>query len=154
MLLASTAVDVSPLYDLLNGTVSLLLQGLVIFVSGWVMWVFHKYAAPYVGAQLESKASADLNLALQNGVRAAMARLEGAEDLHRNVEVKGAVTGWAAQYAIDHAPDAVRRFGLDPDQLAIKALAYLPAPPVAGDLTGATVRTVPVETHDLPPLKG
>jgi len=146
-------VSLNPIYQMLNPVLQDLLQGLVIFVAGWVMWVFHKYAAPYVGAQLEAKASADLNRALQNGVWIAMQKIEGAEQAHSNVQVKGAITAFAAQFAIDHAPDAVNRFGLNPEQLATKALAYLPVSPTATDTTGAKVTVQPVETAPLAAAK-
>ena len=147
-------VSLNPIFEqIVNPILQDLLQGFVIFVAGWVMWAFHKYAAPYVGAQLEAKASADLNQALQNGVWIAMQKVEGAEKANADIQVKGQIAAWAAQYAIDHTPGAVSHFGLSPDELATKALAYLPTPPTATDTTGAKVTVQPVTVAPLAPVK-
>ena len=143
-------IDVSPLYQVLNTALLTLLGGLATFVAGWASWALHRYAAPLVGAQLEAKAAADLNTALANGVAIAMQTIEGAEKLHAEIAVKSGIAAFAAQYAIDRAPDAVARFGLGPQELALKALAYLPSPPPSGIVTtGARVPTVPATAHAL-----
>ena len=139
------SIDLSPLYQILNTAVLTLLGGLATFVAGWASWAFHRYAAPYVGAQLESKASSDLNTALANGVAIAMQKLEEIEKQHADVAVKSGIAAFAAQYALDHAPEAVTRFNLGPEELALKALAWLPPPPLSGiGTTGARLTTVPV----------
>ena len=144
------SIDLSPLYQILNTVVLTVLGGLAAFLAGWASWAFHRYAAPYVGAQLESKASGDLNIALANGVAIAMQKLEDIEKQHADVTVKSGIAAFAAQYALDHAPDAVARFNLDPNQLALKALAYLPPPPLSDiGTTGGRVSTVPVTVHAL-----
>jgi hypothetical protein len=138
------SVDLSPLWPVINTAVITLAGGVIIFMASWATWLLHKYAPPFVGAQLEAKASADLNRALQNGVTAGMNALQLWEKAHSDLTVQNAITRWAAQYAIDLAPDAIEHFGLSPDQLAFKALAFLPAPKTTGDTTGATVKTEPV----------
>ena len=144
------SIDLSPLYQILNTAVLTLLGGLATFLAGWASWAFHRYAAPYIGAQLESKASTDLNTALANGVAIAMQKLDEIEKQHADVAVKSGIAAFAAQYALDHAPEAVARFNLDPSQLALKALAYLPPPPLS-DLgtTGARLNPVPVIMQSL-----
>jgi hypothetical protein len=79
-----------------------------------------------------------------------MQKVEGAEKLHSNVQVKNLIVAGAAQYALNHAPGAVAQFGLDLDELETKALAYLPPPPPSDiGTTGATVKTVPVSAAPL-----
>ena len=144
------SIDLSPLYQILNTAVLTLLGGLATFAVGWASWAFHRYAAPYVGAQLESKASSDLNTALANGVAIAMQKLEQIEKQHADISVKSGIAAFAAQYALDHAPEAVARFNLDPEELALKALAWLPPPPLSDiGISGARVRTMPVTAHSL-----
>jgi len=151
---AADTVNASPLYNMVNQVLQEVLEGVAMAVSGWLMFVFHKYVTPWIGAQLEAKARDSLNMALANGVAIAMSKVEGAEQLHQNVAVKGAVTAWAAQYAVDHAPGAVAKFGLDPNQLALKALAYIPTPLTLGDITGVTVpQPATVQVEPLAPVK-
>lgn len=144
------SVDISPLYGIANDTISTLAQALAAAVAAWIMVAFHRWITPWIGAQLETKAANDLNTALQNGVAIAMTRLEAWENIHSDIQVRGMVQSWAAQYAIDHAPGAVDRFGLNPSQLATKALAYIPMPRTGADTTGATLKREPVAVAPLP----
>lgn len=147
-------VKVSPLYDVFNNFLQTILEGVAMAVSGWLMFIFHKYITPWIGAQMEAKARDSLNTALANGVAIAMTKVENAEQAHSSVEVKGQLAAWAAQYAIDHAPDAIKKFGLDPNQLALKALAYVPPAPTTQDTTGNTVGAPgAVTTAPLPDVK-
>lgn len=145
-------VKLTPVYDLVNQVLQELLEGLAMAVSGWLMFIFHKYLTPYIGAQMEAKARDSLNTALANGVQIALQKVDGAEKVHTDIEVKGMVAAWAAQYAVDHAPGAVGKFGLDPNQLALKALAYIPTPPTTVGLTAtAEGSTAHVDVQPLPP---
>jgi hypothetical protein len=137
-------VDLSPLYPAVNTAILTLGSGAATFLASWALWLMHRYAPPFVSAQLEAKAGADLNTALKNGVAIGMTRLEAWESVHRDVAVQGAVTRFAVQYALDRAPDAIAHFGLSPDVLALKALAFLPMPMTSEGTTGAIVKTVPV----------
>lgn len=150
----AATVDLTPIYQAwLTPLVNELLQGFALFIFGWVMWAFHKYAAPLVGAQLEAKASADLNRALQNGVTIAMNQLQAWEAAHKDIQVQGQITAMAAQYALNHAPDAAARFGLSANDLATKALAYLKPAMTPADTTGAVVAPAPaVQVNNLPPV--
>lgn len=121
-------IDISPLYRIANDAILTLLGALATFIAAWFTWLLHRYAPPFVGAALEAKAADDLNRALANGVAVAMQSIEGAEKLHAQVAVKSAIIAFAARYAVDHAPDAMRAFRLDLDALELKALAYLPVP--------------------------
>lgn len=150
-----TAVNIQPIYDtVINPFIVDLLQGFALAIVSWITFIIQKYAPQFLEGYLESKASKDLNTALQNGVVIAMHKIEGAEALHSNVEVKGLVTRLAAQYAISHVPGAVKRFNLDPGTLATKALAYIPVPPTTTDLTSSskTTKTVSVEVTNLGPV--
>ena len=143
-------VDLTPIYNTLNESLGLILSGFAIFVAGWIRWAFHKYLTPYLGEQAETKASDDLNTALKNGVAIALAQAQAYENVHKDIQVQGAITAWAAQYAVNHAPDAIKRFGFDPDELAIKALAYLPSPPPSTiGVAGAAPPIVPVQIAQL-----
>lgn len=144
-------VDLHPLYVVLDDILSEILKGITPLLFAWIMFVFHKYITPYLGAKLESKASEDLNRALQNGMTIALNKLGGWETAHSSVQTKSMMGAWAANYALEHSKEAVASFGLTPDQLVTKALAYLPPPPMSGmGTTGAVVKTVPVEEHELP----
>lgn len=149
----AASVNLDPIYHMLNDCVQTLLEGAAMIISGWVMVMVHKYVTPWFGAQMEAKARDSLNTALANGVAIALNKVEGVERMHMNVEVKGQLAAWAAQYAIDHAPGAVDRFGLSPSQLALKALAYVPPAPQMVDTTGNLPPPIPkVETGTLDDL--
>lgn len=148
----AATVNVQPLYDIVNQVLQELLQGLALAVSGWLMFIFHKYITPWIGTQMETKARDSLNIALANGVAIAMNKVTGAEKANSSIEVKNSIAAWAAQYAIDHTPQAVARFGLSPEQLALKALAYVPPAPTVLDLTGALPSNSQVQTGSLPPV--
>lgn len=143
-------IDIEPLYRVANDAILTLLGGVATFIAAWFTYLLHRYAPPFADAALEAKAADDLNTALANGVAVAMQHIEGAEKLHSNVAVKSAIAAFAARYAVDHAPQAIRAFGLDLDELELKALAYLPAPPLTGyGTTGGRVESTPVLSHSL-----
>lgn len=122
------AVNLIPIFTYLNEFIGLVLVG----VAGWVVqrllaWL--QAHCKFLSQQTDSVLANGLNTALQNGVAIAMNKIGGVEAAHSTVEVKGLVQSMAAQYAIDHAPDAISHFGLSPEQVATKALAYLPPAP-------------------------
>lgn len=129
----TTTVSLSPLYAYLNEFGQLLLEGLAVVISGWIMWAVNKYLGPYLPAQframLEAKAATALNTALANGMPIALHQLNAWESVHQDVQVRNAVLAKVADYALSHAPESAAKFNLGPDQLALKALAFLPAPP-------------------------
>src|SRR4051794_31055855 len=61
-------IDISPVYRIANDAILTLLGGVATFIAAWFTWLLHKYAPPFVDAQLEAKAANDLNTALSNGV--------------------------------------------------------------------------------------
>jgi len=145
-------VDISVWYSTLN-------EGVIVLLSGVALWLGYEFTAwlsahaTFLDAETQKSLADGLNRALQNGVNIAMSQLKAWEDVHKNVQVQGQVAAWAAQYAVDHSPDAVAKFGLDPTQLALKALAYLPTPATSVGTTGATVTTTSVQTTTLPPVE-
>lgn len=146
-------VNLQPLFDgFVNPLIEYLLQGAAIAVASYIGYLVQKFCPPFIRGYYEKNAANELRTALQNGVLIAMHKVQDAEKLHSSIEVKGAIQAYAAQYAIDHTPAAVRRFGLDPDTLATKALAYIPTVPTTTDTTGATVKSVPVIEMSLPPI--
>lgn len=150
-------VDLAHFYvQVLNPLLNYLADGIALALAGWLLMLLHKalqllgrYLPAGVAAFLEAKAAKDLNTALANGVAAGMHKVEDIEALHSKVQVKGALQAFAMQYALDHAPGAIKRFGLDPEALMVKALAYIPVAPTTADLTGQVVRTIPVQTAPL-----
>lgn len=145
-------VDLTPLYGVGNQIIQAIAAGAVTALCGWAVYAFHAYLAPYLGTQDEAQIAANLNTTLSNGVAAGLVHLGAWETAHKDVEVRGAVQKFAVQYAVDHAPEAIAHFGLSPDQLAIKALAFIPTPPPsAAGTTGMTVQNLTVHTAPLPP---
>ncbi|MBV9571430.1 MAG: hypothetical protein JO056_09340 [Alphaproteobacteria bacterium] len=143
-------IDISPVYRIANDAILTLLGGVATFIAAWFTWLLHKYAPPFVGAALETKAADDLNTALANGVAVAMQSIEGAEKLHAQITVRNEIAAFAARYALNHAPDAMRAFALDLDALELKALAYLPVPPPSAfGTTGARAPAMPVLAQSL-----
>lgn len=158
--LAAGTVDVSPLYGLLDQFEANLAQGLILASVGYAVYLLHALAlkVPFLGrllvsSNMETNLANGLNTALKNGVAIALAKQSAWEAVHQNVAVQGAVQRMAVQYAIDRAPQAVRHFGLGPDELAEKALAFLPVPSIGLDSTGAMeVPRAPVEVRPLAPV--
>lgn len=120
-------VDLSPIYSALNEGLLTLLAGLAIFIGSWVRQWLLAHAA-FLGEQTDKTLADGLNRALSNGVQIAMQQVSSVESQHPGLDTKSAIAAWAAQYAVNHSPDAMERFGLDPNDLALKALAYLPTP--------------------------
>lgn len=131
----TTTVSLTPFYTYLNEFVDLFLSGLAAVVVGWVIFLFNKYVGPYLPAQfraaLDARASTALNTALANGVPIALHQLDAWETVHQSVDVQNKVLAKAASYALEHAPDAAAHFDLGPDELAKKALAFVPPPPAS-----------------------
>lgn len=120
-------VNLSPLFGYLNETLALLGTG----IAAYVVMLVRSWLAShltFLDAKTDATLATGLNTALQNGVNIAMQKLGAFETVHENINLKNSVAAAAANYAISHAPDAVDRFGLTPDALATKALAFLPQP--------------------------
>lgn len=156
LLLASAAgtVDITPLFHWINDLLGAVAYNVVIpGVVLWVGYLVHQHAPPAFAAYYDAHMRDSLNTALKNGTAAAINGLGAWETVHKDVAVQGAVQRMAAQYAIDHAPGALKHFGLSQEAIENKALAFIPPPPsIATDTTGATVRTVPVTETTLPPV--
>lgn len=146
-------VDLAPVYGILNEALLTLLGGLVIWLSAYAkQWLAAH--AKFLGEQTDAQLAAGLNRALSNGVAIAMQKTETLEQQYPGVPVKGQIAAWAAQYAVDHSPGAVAKFGLNPNDLALKALAYLPTPAIVDDTTGKVIPApAQVQVKNLDPPK-
>ena len=146
-------VDLSPIYGMLNEALLTLLGGLAIWLASYAkQWLTAH--AKFLGEQTDAQLAEGLNRALSNGVQIAMQQTEALEKQYPGVPVKSQIAAWAAQYAVDHSPGAVQHFGIDPNDLAIKALAYLPSPKITDDTTGETIPApTRVEVSNLQPVK-
>lgn len=147
-------VDLQPIYTILNEALLTLLTGL----AGWaaaaaIAWV--KAHVKFLSEATDQKLAEGLNRALSNGVQIAMQQVDKIEAEHPSMDTKSVITAWAANYAIGHSPQAMARWGLSPNELATKALAYLPTPAITDDTTGITIPApAAVQVTNLQPVKG
>lgn len=142
-------VDLAPIYEQINQALLLILTGLVSWiVAQTIAWI--KKHLKFLDEKTDTQLAEGLNRALDNGVRIAMNQLGELEKRYPGVPVKNQIAAWAAQYAVDHSPAALQRFsGLTLDDLALKALAYLP--PAWEPTNAPTLVVTPIENKPLPP---
>jgi hypothetical protein len=145
------SIDLSPIYGMLNEALLTLLGGLTLWLTATAKaWL--QAHMKFLDEQTQAQLAAGLNRALSNGVQIAMQQTDKLEAQYPGLPVQGQIAAWAAQYAVDHSPAAIEKFGLDPNDLALKALAYLPTPAITDDTTG---RVIPaparVEVSNLQP---
>ncbi len=136
------SVDLTPLYTTLNEGFGLFLTGLVGWLGmearGWL-----REHAAFLGASTDKALADGFERALQNGAQIAQHEIDQYEGEHSTVAVNGWLASKAAQYAVDHSPDYMKRFGLSPDDVARKALAYLPPPPPVVSATPSPAHQTP-----------
>lgn len=146
-------IDLTPIYGLLNEGLLTLLGGIAIYLTAFAKnWL--QAHAKFLGEQTDAQLAAGLNRALSNGVQIAMQKVDDLEHQYPGLPVKSQIAAWASNYAVQHSPAAIDKFGLNPSDLAIKALAYLPTPAITDDTTGKTVPApVQVETRQLGPVQ-
>lgn len=146
-------IDLTPIYGMANEALLTLLGGLAIYITAYAkQWL--SAHAKFLGEQTDAKLAEGLNRALANGVQIAMQKTEDLEKQYPGLPVKSQIAAWAGQYAINHSPDAIAHFGMNPNDLAIKALAYLPTPAITDDTTGVTIPAPDrVEVSNLQPVK-
>ena len=149
-------VHVQPIYDqIVNPFLDELFKGLEAAAVAFCLFLLHlvikavRIIPDAYAVYLEANARNALNTALQNGVAAGMHKVENIERLHSDIEVKGELKTFAMNYAIKHASDAILHFGIRPEDLAVKALAYIPTAPTVTDTTGATAKLAPVVSEPL-----
>lgn len=145
-------VNAQAFYDQLNEGLLTLLGGIALWLAAYAkQWL--SAHAKFLGEQTDAQLAAGLNRALSNGVQIAMQQTEDLEKQYPGIPVKGQIAAWAAQYAIAHSPGAMDKFGLSPNDLALKALAYLPSPAITDDTTGKTIPAPSrIEVTNLQPL--
>ena len=155
------AADISlqPVYDSINVFLEELLKGLAVAIASGILALVTmgfravKIVPDAYRTYVEANARNALNTALQNGVNVAMQKVRAMEGAHQTVHVNGAIQSIAVEYALKHAPGAIAHFGLDPHDLAVKALAYLPTFPTETDVAAAAPRPAPVEVGKLEDIK-
>ena len=131
-------IDLTPIYGLINEGILTLLGGLAIYLTTFAKnWL--QVHAKFLDEQTDAQLANGLNRALSNGVSIAMQKVGDMEKANPNFDTKSWVSNYAANFAISHSQDALDRFGLTPEQLAEKALAYLPTPAVTDGLTGVKI---------------
>lgn len=142
-------VDLSPIYQVFNEALLTLLSGAALWLAAYgKQWLTEH--AKFLGEQTDAQLAAGLNRALANGVQIAMQQADKIEKENPGIESKSAITAYAAQYAINHSPAAMEKFGLNPNDLALKALAYLPSP--SEHLADGTPAPAKVQVQALPPI--
>lgn len=119
------------------GAVSLVLMGFL----GWVAEVIRQKT----GLQIEAFRSETLQTALTNGAGKIIVSVgDKLKDIR--FDVRSPVIKEAVDYVLRSAPDAVKYFGLSPDQIAEKLLAKL------GVITAANPEVSPIAvTPTIPP---
>lgn len=147
------SVDLTPIYSLFNEALLTLLGGVAIWITAYAkQWIAAH--AKFLDEQTQAQLANGLNRALSNGVQIAMQQTDKLEAQYPGVPVKSQIAAWAAQYAIDHSPGAIQKFGMSPEDLATKALAYMPTPAIKDDTTGEVIPApASVQVTQLQPLK-
>ncbi len=147
-----TTVDLSPLYSALDQTLVLILTGIILWI-GMQLRAWFAAHAQFLDQATDQKLATGFERALDNGVAIAMQQLDQYEKAHETIPVNNWIAAKAAQYAIGHSPDYMKRFNLTPEAIAEKALAYLPPPAAITTDIAATVHVPPVTVETLAPIK-
>lgn len=120
---APTTVNFSPFVS------DVLLPALGTIVTGAIVYAVQRW----IGIQLDARAVATVNDVLQKGLAFAQAKVGGNA---LEVNVGSPVIAMAASYALQHGPDALKRLGVSPEQLAEKLVARWHDPSVPVGVTG------------------
>lgn len=146
------SIDLAPLWPWLNGAFVILLGGVAIYLSSYLKAMLAS-RAKFLDKSTEALLAQTIDNALKAGVNYAMNFIQSEEAKVGPIKTDSWIAATAAQYAIDHAPQAAGHFGLDLDALAEMAVARLPTVKSSEGTTAAIVTTQPIETRDLPPIK-
>lgn len=143
-------IDLAPVWSSVNEGLLILLGGLGIVISGYLIYALHKYAA-FLTASQQAKLGEIINKGLIMAINFAMSKVEEAE---KKVQPKtdSLVTKVAADYAITHFGETLKKAGKSPADIAEMLVARMPSPPVLADLTDAKVTTELVTRQELPPV--
>jgi len=142
-------IDLSHVWESVNGGLLILLQGGALILGGYLVWALHKYAKFLTAAQQE-KLAGIINSGLNMAVNYAMT-VATEQEKKFAPQAGSMVTRIAAQYAADHFGTTLTKMGKSPGDIAQMILARIPPPPTDKDLTGVTVKTGVVESGSLPP---
>jgi len=97
----------------------------------------------WIGIKLDDKAVATVNDVMQKGLAYGQSRVGG---LPLQVDVKSPLIADAANYALEHGPDALKRVGISPQQLAEKLVARWHDPSIPVGITGQSTAIAPAPT--------
>ena len=154
----TTAIDLSPVVNAVIQIVAaiLLVIGVPMFWKAWT-WIANK--THLSALQIDDAHRATVNQLIQKGIGLGVASVAGAAaELSSSgkltVETKSKVVGVAAQFALDHGPDALAHFGVNaatPAKLAdmvaarfgMLALSAAAAPATLATATGTSPEPVP-----------
>lgn len=145
------AIDPAPLWPWINGAAAILLGGIAVYLASYLKSMLASRTA-FLDKSTEALIAQTIDGALKAGVLYAMNFIKTEEDSVGPVKTDSWIAATAAQYAIDHAPQAAAHFGLDLDALAEMAVARLPTVKTTEGTTGATAPIVPVSSGLLPPV--
>lgn len=148
-LLGVMMLNLAPVWDSVNAGVLLLLSGLAVIISGYLIYGLHKYAAFLTAAQQE-KLAGIIHDGLNRAIDYAMTVVTEQEKKVAP-QAGSMVTRIAAQYAINHFGSTLEKMGKSPADVAQMILARIPPPPVTADLSGAKAPLSVVSTEPLPP---
>lgn len=105
-----TTIDFAPLLA------EYVLPAVAAFISALLMWLARK-AAQFFDIKMDDSRSAIVHGVIDRGIALGQKRVAILASDHLKVDVRNAVAAQAAQYAIDRAPDALKRFGLNKEGL-------------------------------------
>lgn len=106
----------SPWVEMLMSAVSVIIGGVLLYISTWVKAKF--------GIDIEARHREALQAALQNGAGLVLAKVSNKVD-SVTIDMRHPLVKQAVQYVMESAPDAIQNFGLSPQQLAEKVIAKL-----------------------------
>ena len=127
---APTTVNLSPFVS------EVLLPALGTIVTGAIVYA----AQRWIGIQLDARAVATVNDVLQKGLAFGRASFSGNA---LEVNLGSPVIAAAARYALEHGPNALKRLGVSPEQLAEKLVARWHDPSVPVGVTGIAPAPAP-----------
>jgi len=120
-----TTVDFGPVL------VQIVMPAVGIIVSALAAWGVKKLA-DLAGIKADEKAIAVVNDVMQKGLAFATSKIG---TIPLKVDVRSPVIADAASYALAHGPDALKRLGISPEQLAEKLVARYIDPSVPVGVT-------------------
>lgn len=126
----SSTIAVGDIYSAFLPYLVAIIGAVVTVLVGWLL----SLAKTKLGISIDDSMRDSLQTALRNGAGLALNSL-GNNLAGKTIDVKSAAVAAAVTYVAKNAPDAMAHFGLTPDAVAEKIVAYLPQ--VANTTTAA-----------------